>query len=292
MIEQPMSAISFRPAAVNCFNMFFHGQSLTLLEWICMQSFVEHGHRLQLHSYEPIEVPTGVEVVDAGNTIPYDDFFIFDNSPSAFTNMFRYKLLLECGGWWVDTDVLCLTEDIPPCTYAWSYQDPEQINGAVLKFPQGDSVCKILLDKSKERSTSLSAWGQLGPALLTEVLAEFHPRGHFGSPEKFYPTHWLEAHICWTKGMCDFVESRVKNAVFLHFWNSVLTRMGITLANRAPSDSFFERLQFNRNDLDETSPDMERQINENIRYILTWKPRYRDLYEKKMKREWNYIFPV
>ena len=29
-------------------------------------------------------------------------------SLAAFSNLFRYKLLLERGGWWVDTDVICL----------------------------------------------------------------------------------------------------------------------------------------------------------------------------------------
>lgn len=88
------------------FNTFFHGNSLSLLEWLCMESFLNHGHSLNLHCYKDFEVPAGVKKVDARQTLPFEKFFVFDNSLSAFTNVFRYKLILETGGWWVDTDVL------------------------------------------------------------------------------------------------------------------------------------------------------------------------------------------
>ena len=125
--------------------MFFHGDALTLLEWICMESFVQHGHNLNVFSYEDLKVPGGVAIQDASQVLPFDEFFMFDNSPSAFSNIFRYKLILENGGWWVDTDVLCLGNNIPDCDYAWAHQDPDQINGAILKFPQGDAWCEKLL---------------------------------------------------------------------------------------------------------------------------------------------------
>ncbi len=78
---------------------------------------MKHGHSLSLHCYQDIDVPAGVKKVDARQTLPFEEFFVFENSPSAFTNIFRYKLIAETGGWWIDTDVLCLMELVLQRTY-------------------------------------------------------------------------------------------------------------------------------------------------------------------------------
>lgn len=247
---------------------------------------------LCLHLYEDVDAPEGVVKVDARQTLPFSEFFMFDGSPSAFTNIFRYKLILETGGWWVDTDVLSLSSDLPDCEYAWAHQDPSQINGAILKFPRGDSLCHTLLDLSIERSLSLTAWGQLGPGLLTEVLSGANPSGHFGSQTQFYPTHWLEAHLCWMQGQAEFVKSRLDGACFFHLWNSILTKMGIDLDKRPPPGSYFEYLLADRFALEETTDDMREGILNKIRFILDWRPRYRSLYEEQMGRAWDLVYPA
>ena len=33
-------------------------------------------------------------------------------SVAGFSNLFRYELLRRDGGWWVDTDVLCLAAEL------------------------------------------------------------------------------------------------------------------------------------------------------------------------------------
>jgi hypothetical protein len=273
------------------FNMFYHGPSLSLLEWLCMESFVNHGHELCLHLYEDVEAPEGVVKVDARATLPFSEFFMFDGSPSAFTNIFRYKLILETGGWWVDTDVLCLNNNLPECEYAWANQDPSQINGAILKFPQGDSLCQKLLELSIERSRSLTAWGQLGPGLLTEVLSGAKPAGHFGSQAAFYPTHWLEAHLCWMQDQAKLVQARLDGASFLHLWNSILNRMGINLNKRPPPGSYFENLLADRFDLEEAPDGLREEILNKIRINLDMWSGRRSLYEEQMGRNWDLIYP-
>lgn len=277
---------------MNEFNMFFHGEELSLLEQICMESFVKHGHSLNVFTYDDLVVPEGVITLDARQILPHEKLFFFDNSPSAFSNIFRYKLILETGGWWVDTDVLCLTDEIPNCDYAWAYQDPDQINGAILKLPKGDPLCAELLEQSIERSKNITAWGQLGPGLLTELLSDANPADHFGSQQEFYPTHWIDAHLCWMPGRASFIHSRIENATFLHLWNSLLGRMNINLNTRAPKGSFFEELVAPRYVAKESSKELEEEITHKIRYILDYEPRYRSLYEEKMGLNWQEIYPA
>ena len=45
--------------------------SLSFLEQLCVQSFLDAGHHVVLYSYEPIgHVPDGVELRDAGEILP------------------------------------------------------------------------------------------------------------------------------------------------------------------------------------------------------------------------------
>ena len=169
------------------FNMFWHGDKLSPLEMTCIKSFLNHGHKVRVFTYHEVELPEGVVNEDANQSFLNNQLFIFDHSPSGFSNIFRYKLLLEQGGWWVDTDVVCLSSEIPACDYFWAEQAPGEINGAVLKFPIGDPRLENLLAQSIKRSKYLQVWGQLGPHLLTEILSGDKPSNHFGITDTGIP---------------------------------------------------------------------------------------------------------
>src|SRR5690606_19243092 len=92
-------------------DMFWHGPPLSRWERLCMRSFVANGHPVRLHVYEePRNVPNGVTLVDAAEILPRSALFAHARSGSfaVFADWFRYRLLYERGGLWVDTDVVCL----------------------------------------------------------------------------------------------------------------------------------------------------------------------------------------
>jgi hypothetical protein len=222
-------------------NMFWHGADLSPIDKICIQSFLDHGHIVRLFTYRAIETPPGVIVEEASAILPYDRFFTYANSPSAFSNIFRYNLLFERGGWWVDTDVLCLRTELPRCDYYWAEQDPGFINGAILKFPPGHHLCHELLKQSEERSKNIRGWGYLGPYLLTKILADYKPEGLSGSTSDAYPVSWREAHFFWLPEYCSRIETRIKSSSFIHLWNSIFMRMGISPSVVPPLGSFLRR---------------------------------------------------
>jgi hypothetical protein len=153
------------------FYSFWYGGELSPLAWACMSSFPRNGHALTLFSYDEIAVPAGIELGNARQVLPEDELFAFDRSFSAFSNVFRYQLLIERGGWWVDTDVYCQTPDLPACRYAWASECPDFINGAILRFPAGDPILRDLLAAARSVGTRVQQQGQLGPRLLTKHLA-------------------------------------------------------------------------------------------------------------------------
>ena len=109
----------------------------TVLEIVCFA-----GHPYHLYTYDPIDnVPDGVALQDAGQILPQSLIFRNQNgqgkgSMAAFSDLFRYKLLLDRGGWWVDTDVFCLKPFDFAAPYVFGAEDKPVASG-VIKMPRG-----------------------------------------------------------------------------------------------------------------------------------------------------------
>ena len=102
-------------------NGLWVGSHLSSMELLTLHSFLHHGHEFHLWLYEPVDVvlPVNVKIRDANEIIPANKIFRKKNNDhdfkigkgsigSPFSDLFRYKLLYENGGWWVDMDVTCL----------------------------------------------------------------------------------------------------------------------------------------------------------------------------------------
>jgi hypothetical protein len=249
-------------------NTFWQGAPLPPLMWACMRSFVYHGHRIRVFSYNDLVVPHGVRLEDANDVLPQGGASANYRTIAQHADIFRYELLHRFGGWWVDTDVYCLTSTLPLQPYAWAEQEPGVINNAILKFPKGDALCSRLRAKAVarfKRSKGLGQlldaalarradarhwralrrlfkiqldWDDLGPKLVTEVLGGCQEIHKSGSQSAFYPWHWLEASFVWLPRARQVLENRQKQAVFLHFWTHTLRSMGIDMYLDPPSNSF------------------------------------------------------
>jgi hypothetical protein len=110
----------------------------------------------------------------------------------GFSNLFRYKLLLDRGGWWVDTDVLCLSANLPENRYTFAWEEAGSIGTAILRLDKASQVAERLY-AAAERTIQLKqesvAWGDIGPVLLTKCMAE-ESFEHQAPPSRcFYPLH-------------------------------------------------------------------------------------------------------
>jgi hypothetical protein len=123
-------------------NGLWIGARLSLMEQLTLRSFVACGHRFVLWVYRPLQndVPEGVAVRDAGEILPPDKVFCYEAGPwrgsyAGFSDLFRYKLLYDRGGWWSDMDVACLKPLDFDQWYAFHPAEGIPLIGTVMKTP-------------------------------------------------------------------------------------------------------------------------------------------------------------
>jgi Alpha 1,4-glycosyltransferase conserved region len=224
------------------FRSFWYRGSLSPYEHLCLKSFVSKGHDFTLYSYDKIDVPNGVKLEDASSVFPEEEVFFHKRGPEAesvspFSNWFRYKLLDEFGDWWTDTDVLCLSEEVPSNEICFAYQDELNLNGALLKVPAGHPFSRTLLREAYALGKNLD-WGQYGPHLITRVVEELS-LGRLALPTNiFYPLHFSHALDVLIPDLRDEVKQAVQGSCFLHLWNEILRRAPVLKNVRPPSGSY------------------------------------------------------
>lgn len=223
------------------FQAFWHGGELSPYEGVCLRSFVENGHVFRLYSYNAnLAVPAGVELCDAGEILKPNKW-LEQGRFALFSDLFRYKLLYEKGGWWVDTDVVCLSNSIPEQEFFFAWEDDERINGAILHFPALSPIMRHCFDISVDIGDS-GSWGIIGPDLLTKTLTEFNLAGRALRAKYAYPVHWRDACDLLLQEQCTEIDKRCEEAWFLHLWNEVFRRKRIHKWALPPRDSFLYRL--------------------------------------------------
>jgi hypothetical protein len=266
------------------FNTFWYGPELSPLHWACLKSFADRGHRLRVFTYEPLKLPPGVLREDAAQFVSQSELFEFDESFGAFSDIFRYELLMQEGGWWVDSDVYCLKEDIIECDYAWAAEDDQNINGAILKFPSGDPTLRSILAEARQIGSDVKVWGEIGPHLLTKHLAGREFPNHYGSTQAFYPVHWIETHLLWQPFGNDFIQARCTQSPFVHLWGSMFRHFGIDIGNAAPEGSFLCWMEGHSDfyrDLTPLDPEIQVKTIQSINAFLG---------RKWVKEKWERLF--
>lgn len=249
--------------------MFWHGSPLSRLERLCLSSFVAHGHAALLHVYdEPSNVPNGVTLVDASRILPRARLFKHARSGSfaIFADSFRYRLLLEHGGLWVDTDVVCLKPFDFTTAEIFAWQDERIINNAVLGLPKGHRLAQWMndvcerpnrlqpYDSTKLRRRKLLrqwlpgnalrrvSWGETGPNGLTAAARHLHCTGMALPFWHFYPIPYTNWHTVFDSSLRDN-PGLIAGSHGLHLWNEMSRRSpGFDKNGRFPPDSLFERL--------------------------------------------------
>jgi hypothetical protein len=223
------------------------GPELSPFEFLCIQSFLAHGHAFDLYVYgEVANVPAGCNLRDARTILGEDRVFVHHQgdergSVAGFSDLFRYKLLQDRGGWWVDTDVVCLVDRLPDVAVALAREDETQVNGAILKFPPGHPAMTYAYARASDIGTSMT-WGAIGPVLLTQLVARFDLGHALAATRSFYPIHYSESDMLIDPERCLEVTERTRDATFLHLWNEIFRRAGYDKRLRPPRGSYLHGL--------------------------------------------------
>ena len=232
------------------FRSFWLGEHVSPLEYLCIRSFLAHGHRYVLYTYGPVAgLPPGCELADAREVLPEERVFLAPGlagrtqagSPSGFTNLFRYKLIGETGGWWVDTDVLCCSAEISDSEYVFAQEQPDRYGSAVLRAPKGCALMSFAYERALEHGSDFE-WGTIGPELLTRVIDELGLGAVARTRAELYPWTAREALAVLDPAQTERLERLMEASSFCHFWNEVLRRYGIDKERRPPTGSLLDRL--------------------------------------------------
>lgn len=235
-------------------QMLWIGSRLSNLERLSMASFLANGHPVRLFAYEAIEgVPAGVELHDGRDVMPADSVFTYADgfgkgSPAAFANLFRYKLLLDHGGYWSDTDTVCLKpfdfegdyvigcERLP--SHAAKDGKTMRLAIGVLKVPPNSPVMQECYAVAKEANPRQVRWGDMGPALVTRSFIRHGLATRAQHPNVFYPLDWWNTRELVTKPLDVPTESYA-----VHLWNQLWAHRGMDKDGTYPADCAYETLK-------------------------------------------------
>jgi mannosyltransferase OCH1-like enzyme len=217
------------------------------MEQMCISSFLEHGHPVHLYAYEPIEgVPEGTLLKDANEILPASSIFMYKEyaSYAGFSNFFRYKLLFEKGGWWVDTDMICVRPFDFPDRFVFSSErggEGPRVNVGAIKAPPGSRVMQYAWDFCRNIDPKQLKWGQVGPRLAAEIVEVFSLHRFVRPPNVFCPLHFtdrtriLDPSIKWNFGDETYA---------IHMWNELWRRDNQSKDATYPEGCLYEKLKW------------------------------------------------
>lgn len=222
------------------------GEELSALERLSISSFLANGHEYHLYVYGDVRHVPGKAVVRNGEEVlPASMIFQYarEKSYAGFSNFFRYRLLLEKGGWWADADVVCLK----PFDFTNEYVFSSEMDGGaevtasgVIKTPPGSDVMSYAWEVCRRKETRELRWGETGPRLLGEAVRKFSLEKFIEPHEAFCPIGFAE----WEDILRPGASPAFSTATYaVHAWNEMWRRAGRDKDGRYHPSCLYERLK-------------------------------------------------
>lgn len=242
------------------------GNDLGVVQQLCLASYLYHGHEVHLYTYQDLKnIPKGVIVKDGNEILPEKDIFYSHGSPAHFSDWFRWKMIAEKSGYWVDMDEICLKPfDFTKEDYVYGFEGHAVAN-AVLKFPAHHHLVELMefmsqnpnqilpwdtaqdverklkrIEKGLGREHTL--WGEAsGPTGLTKALMYFN-LDKFAKP--YYYFYGLNA-IQTRRMLLDqnFDPSTLSDKMYaMHVWNNTFRKTDLYQQGKNVNNSILQYL--------------------------------------------------
>lgn len=216
----------------------------------CLKSFLRLGSEVHCYSYNAIEnIPEGVIVKDANEIIEEHNVFKdLYHSYATFSDWFRIKLLYDRGGWWIDSDVLCLK----PFDIEWPYvfaTEIEYVDGkefihicnCVIKMPRGSEMGKSLLERIEEKLYSIHPsrikWTEIGAQYMAKEIILRDLFEYVVDHRVFCPFDYSNFQQVFTDS--EFEPNDLTYGI--HLWNKMWEWKGKDPMEQMKVHSFFDR---------------------------------------------------
>jgi hypothetical protein len=222
------------------------GDHLSAMEHMAIASFLRHGHTFHLYVYQrPAGIPEGTVVRDANEILPAARIFKYReyDTYAGFSNFFRYKLLLERGGWWVDLDLICIKPFRFPTEYVVSSEMEAgipKISNCAIKAPAGCQVLEHAWQVCETLDPGKLKWGQSGPKLMAQCVEKFGLQPYVQPPNVFCPIDYDD----WETVLGASAQPRVGEQTYaVHLWNEYWRRAKRDKNATYHRESLYEKLK-------------------------------------------------
>jgi hypothetical protein len=210
---------------MNEVNSLWIGKELSTINILSINSFLYNSFKYNLYVYEDIEnIPSDVNVLDGNEIVNESEIFVYKRgfnkgSPSAFSNLFRYELLFQKGGLWVDTDIVYLKNFNLDERFVFASEIDYEGNlkvatGLMYSKDKKEQLFKELIDEVNLRDKDDLNHGDIGPILFDWKVKEFDLMEYVKKPEIFSYPNWSDIYKI-VDGTSIHEES-----VCIHLWAS------------------------------------------------------------------------
>lgn len=220
---------------------------------LALRSMIRQGHPVKLYTYDDVAtmqalVPAGVIVADAGSVVERSLYqhAVVQSEIRYFSDIFRYAVLHEFGGWWLDTDIVL----VKPLNFAsehvfstqWSgVEDGHVCAGGVMRAPKGSVHMANLHALSLRRllSERRVEYGAVGPLLLSEYLlvtGDDQLRSSILPPTTFNAIDSREVDLFTSESREGFEILSDPRVTGVHLWGKMWDERGLRLES-VPDES-------------------------------------------------------
>jgi hypothetical protein len=227
--------------------------TLTQLELTCISSFIKNGFKVYVWSYNHLDLPENCILKDAAEILDENVFNTrFNNADSSFQDLFRLKLLLKYGGWWFDTDMVCLRNESEfkklkeNKRIVAGLEDSEWVNNAALYFNDTELLESIIkyIEECMQNVNGQVIWGYAGPRGLTRFLKENNMFDLALETYYFYPVYHGEIDMLFNNDFKSLMR-KCKKSYTIHLWNHLISK-NLNSQKELPEDAALSLL-LNRN---------------------------------------------
>lgn len=224
------------------FSKNIEKNAISEMEVLCIASYLSCNHSFTLYTYTPQDTSmlylterlqfhkffSKFSIKDANEIVPQDKLFFDDRGEvgiAAFSDYIRYHILYKEGGWWVDTDTICVQSleslDMPFVFASEREEDGSIIpTTCVIKAPKDSPILlKIIQEMDKIISNKKNRAGRL--KLKNILRLNFSTKVKWGiiGPlflGDFIVRHKLENYVVDAKYFCDISWFETKNFITPH----------------------------------------------------------------------------
>lgn len=215
----------------------WYGSEINQIGRLTIASFLQHKHTFTLYTYDTsVTVPKGTIVINANEVLNASHIFGKNGIWQPFSDLFRYKLLMETDHIWVDMDMVCMKDDWHfQHDYVFSLENTVEYgfryNNAVLKMPRDSEPLQYMYETTLSGVHDNLLWFEpkgipinYGPVLLTDVVYQYDLAKYALPKYAFYPVLTEESYKFLLPQHTSSIMRQIEDSHAVHMYNSLMDK--------------------------------------------------------------------